>query len=110
MNSDTGLDTGPRPGGATRTRRGASSAPSLGNDLVATAALCTFSIVVGIGYARVFSGWTFLDEMVVIAVVGHGVGFVLRRLRTPGLLAVPAMVVVLGWPIGLLYAADTYRF
>jgi len=84
--------------------------PTLGADLAATTALCCFSIAVGVGYCRVFSGWQFLADVVVIAVVGHAIGFALRRLRVSGLLAVPALALVLAWLIGLLFAGETYSW
>ena len=39
-----------------------------------------YTIVVGLGFARVFGGWDFADDVIAIVVVGHGASFALRRL------------------------------
>lgn len=76
-------------------------------DLTATAALACYSLAVAVGFARVFSGWPFLRDMIVVVVVGHGVSFALRRLRVTGWIAVPALVVVLAWLLAILHYPDT---
>ncbi len=83
---------------------------SLGADLSASAALALYSAVVAAGMARVFAGWDFLDNMLVIVVVGHGAGLLLRRARVPGWLAAPAMVALLAWTIGAIHYRFTYSF
>ncbi len=82
--------------------------PLLSRELIAVAALTTFTIAVAIGYTRVFAGWQFLDDFLVLAVVGHGAGFVLRRLRVPGWLAVPVLTAALVWLVGFVYYRDSY--
>ncbi|MGH9132933.1 MAG: transglutaminaseTgpA domain-containing protein, partial [Ilumatobacteraceae bacterium] len=74
-------------------------------DLGATVALAAYNVVVGLGFARVFGGWEFAEHVVAIVVGGHGVSFVLRRMRVSGWVAVPAVVLVLLW----LIAFQSYR-
>lgn len=66
-------------------------------DAVATVALAAYSGVVATGFARVFSGWSFLRDLLLLVVVGHGGSFVLRRLRMSGWLAVPTMLLASVW-------------
>lgn len=80
----------------------------LGSDVIATLALCAYSIVVAAGFARVFNGWEFFDNLIVVAVVGHGVAFVLRILRTPVWVAFPVTLGALVWLIGAMFYRDTY--
>ncbi len=54
-----------------------------------------------------FSGWSFLTDLVVIAVVGHGISFVLRRARVSGWIAVPVMAVVAVWLLTVMHYRDT---
>ena len=42
-------------------------------------------MAVAVGYARVFAGWSFLADMAVIVVVGHGSGLVLRTAAADGM-------------------------
>lgn len=80
----------------------------LSSEVVATSALTVYSIVVAAGFARVFSGWDFFDNLVVIAVVGHGLSLGLRRLRTPVLVAFPVTLMALVWLIGAMFYRDTF--
>jgi hypothetical protein len=50
-------------------------------ELGATLAVATFSVAVAAGFARVFTGWSFMSDLVVLVLVGHGLGLLLRRLR-----------------------------
>ena len=77
-------------------------------DIVATLALTLYSIAVAAGFIRVFSGWEFFDNLVMVAVVGHGVAFALRRLRLPVWIAFPITLASLVWLIGAMYYRDTY--
>ncbi len=81
--------------------------PALMTELIATIALTAFSIAVAAGYARVFSGWQFFDNFVVLAVVGHGTGFVGRRLRIPGAIAIVLMCAVMVWMIAFVHYRDS---
>lgn len=87
-----------------------SSAASLTDDAVASLALAAFSVAVAVGYARVFSGWDFLDEMIVLVVAAHGSSLVLRRLRVNGWIAVPATAAVTVWTIGMIQYRSTFSW
>lgn len=80
----------------------------LGAESLATLALTVYSIVVAAGFSRVFSGWEFFDNLVVIAVVGHGAALALRLVRTPVWIAFPATLAALVWLIGAMFYRDTY--
>lgn len=80
---------------------------SLTKDALATAALCGYTIAVAVGFARVFSGWTFLSDFVLLALVGHGLSFGLRRAGVSGWLAIPAQALVLVWLLTFVYYRDT---
>ena len=56
-------------------RRGTTPLAPLERDLAATAALALYSLAVGIGFARVFSGWDFLPHFLMLVIVGHGSSF-----------------------------------
>ena len=53
--------------------------PYRDRDLAATVGLSLYSLAVAIGFARVFSGWDFLTDLIVLIVVGHGSSFALRK-------------------------------
>jgi transglutaminase-like putative cysteine protease len=80
---------------------------SLGRELGATIAVAAFSFTVALGFARVFSGWSFVDDMAAIVVVGHGLGLILRRLPLSPWLAVPLAALGLTWTIAALYYPET---
>ncbi len=84
--------------------------PQLERELGATAAMAIYSLAVAIGFARVFSGWAFLADLVVLIVVGHGLSFALRRLRTPGWVAIPITTVVLLWLLMVLHYRPTFSW
>lgn len=81
---------------------------SLGSDIAASAALLLYSIAVAAGFARVFSGWDFFDNLVLVAVVGHAVALGLRRTHVPVWIAFPITGFVLLWLVGAMYYRDTY--
>ncbi len=66
-------------------------------DLAATAALTLYSLVVAVGFARVFSGWDFLADLALLSIAGHGCSFLLRRARVSGWISIPAVAAVLLW-------------
>jgi transglutaminase-like putative cysteine protease len=82
----------------------------LRNDLAATLMVAAFSMTIALGYARTFSGWPFLADMAVVVVAGHGAGLLLRRLRLPAWLAVPAMAAMLAWTILAVYYPSTFSW
>jgi hypothetical protein len=81
--------------------------PQVSSELIATIAMMLFSIAVAAGFARVFGGWQFLVGFIAMAVIGHGLSFVLRRLRVPGLLAVPILAAAMVWLIAFVYYRDS---
>jgi transglutaminase-like putative cysteine protease len=81
---------------------------TLSSDALATLALLGYSAVVAAGFGRVFSGWDFLDNLLLVAIVGHGVSFVLRSVRAPVWVAFPATTLALAWVIGAMYYRETY--
>lgn len=84
--------------------------PSLSADAVATLALAGYAMVVAVGFARVFSGWSFLAPLATLTVAGFGLSFLLRRLRAPGWIAVPAQILVLLWLTLQLSFGSTMRY
>ncbi|MFT6764630.1 MAG: transglutaminase-like putative cysteine protease [Candidatus Aldehydirespiratoraceae bacterium] len=81
---------------------------TLSSDALATLALFAYSAVVATGFTRVFSGWDFLDNLLVVVFVGHGVSFALRSARAPIWVAFPATTFALAWMIGAMYYRETY--
>ena len=81
--------------------------PQVSSELIATVAMALFSIAVAAGFARVFGGWPFFDNFIAMAVIGHGLGFALRRLRVPGVLAVPILVAAMVWLIAFVHYRDS---
>jgi transglutaminase-like putative cysteine protease len=84
--------------------------PSLGSDVLASLAVACFSLAVAAGLARVFSGWSFMYDMALVVVAGHGSSLLLRRFRLTGWIAVPAVAAVLAWVVLALYYADTFSW
>jgi transglutaminase-like putative cysteine protease len=87
-------------------RPGARLAP-LGRDLTATVALALYSMAVGIGFARVFSGWDFVFDFAVLVVVGHGTSFLLRRARVSGWISIPVVTGCLLWVLSMYQYSST---
>jgi transglutaminase-like putative cysteine protease len=83
---------------------------SFGRDLAATAAVAGYSLVVAMGFARVFSGWGFMVDLAAVVIVGHGSSFAMRRARVSGWLAVPLMTMLLLWLVTALHYGDTLRW
>ncbi|HWL43193.1 MAG TPA: transglutaminaseTgpA domain-containing protein [Ilumatobacter sp.] len=80
----------------------------LGRDLAATLALIGYSAAVAAGFARVFSGWSFLTDLLVLVVVPHALSFGLRRARLNGWVATPLVGLVALWlMLGVCYR-DTF--
>jgi transglutaminase-like putative cysteine protease len=75
----------------------------IAKDAIATAALCSYTLAVAYGFARVFSGWEFMSDFALIAIVGHGVSFALRRARVSGWIAVPGLSLLLLWLLAMIY-------
>ena len=84
--------------------------PSWASDVGATTAVAAFSLAVAAGYARVFSGWDFLRDMIVVIVVGHGAGLLLRRLAISSWVAVPLGAITVIWTIAALFYPETFAW
>jgi transglutaminase-like putative cysteine protease len=96
------------PAGAETARDQVDGPPAVGLDAMATIGMIAYSVAVSVGFSRVFTDWTFLRDLVVIAVVGHGSSYLLRRLRVPAVLAIPLVLVVLTWLVAWMYYPDTF--
>jgi transglutaminase-like putative cysteine protease len=83
---------------------------SFTSDLLATVGLAAFSFAVAAGFARVFAGWNFFDNLAVLVIVGHGAGLAARRLRLANWLAIPIVAFALVWTIGVMFYASTYSW
>lgn len=82
----------------------------MADDLGATIPLTLFSATVAAGFARVFAGWQFLENLLALVVIGHGMSFALRRSRVAGWIALPIIALALGWAIGAMYYRSTYSY
>lgn len=80
----------------------------LGLDLAATVAMVVYAVTIALGFDRVFTDRQFLGDLVVIAVVGHGSSYVLRRLRVAAVLGIFLVLLVLTWLVAWRYYADTF--
>jgi transglutaminase-like putative cysteine protease len=80
------------------------------DDLAAAVPLALFSTAVAAGFARVFSGWQFFDNLLALVVLGHGASFALRRARIAGWIALPVVALMLAWSIGAMHYRFTYRY
>ncbi len=81
---------------------------SVASDVTASAALLLYSAAVVGGFARVFSGWDFFDNLLMVAVVGHGLALALRLFRVPVWVAFPVTGLGLVWLVGAMFYRDTY--
>ncbi len=81
--------------------------PPLVRDLGATLAVAAFSLVVAAGFARVFSGWGFMQDLAIVVAVGHGLGLAFRRMSLTAWIAVPLSAVALAWLVALIHYPDT---
>src|SRR5262245_47787727 len=70
--------------------------------------MIAYAVTVAIGFSRVFVGWDFLGDLVLIAVVGHGVSYLTRKLRLSPFVAIPLVLVVLTWLVAWIYYPDTF--
>lgn len=85
-------------------------AKSFTSDALASLGLAVFSLAVAAGFARVFAGWTFFDNLVVLVVVGHGIGLAARRLGVPTWITIPTVAVALFWTVGIMFYGATYSW
>ena len=90
-------------------RPGARLAP-FDRDLTATVALALYSLSVAIGFARVFSGWDFLPDFVLLVIVGHGGSFALRRARVNGWISIPIVTAAMLWTVCIYQYSSTLNW
>ena len=86
------------------------SGKSFTSDLLASLGLVLFALAVAAGFARVFTGWDFFDNLAVIAIVGHGSGLVARRLRLPVWVTIPMVMLVVFWTVGFVFYRSTFSW
>jgi transglutaminase-like putative cysteine protease len=82
----------------------------LPDDIAAAVPLALFSSAVCLGFSRVFGGWQFLDNLLLLVIIGHGMSFVLRRGQIAGWISVPLVALTLVWAIGAMHYRFTYSF
>ena len=88
-------------------RRATTPLAPLERDLAATAALALYSLAVGIGFARVFSGWAFLPHVLALVIAGHGSSLAMRRARITGWISVPVMTLIMLWVVSIYQYRST---
>jgi transglutaminase-like putative cysteine protease len=79
-----------------------------GLDVLATLALATYSFVAALGFARVFTGWQFVPDVIVIVLVGHGMSLLLRRLHVNALLSIAITAAALVWAVAWVAYPSTF--
>jgi hypothetical protein len=79
-------------------------------DLAATLALMLFGLVVAVSFARVFAGWSFAPDLVVLVVVPQLVSFGLRRASVSGWLATPAAAFAAVWLLAWQHYSSSFRW
>jgi len=81
---------------------------TIATEVIASAALMLYSIAVAAGFTRVFSGWEFFDNLLIVVVVGHAIALALRVTNVPVWIAFPVTAFALIWLIGAMFYRDTY--
>jgi transglutaminase-like putative cysteine protease len=76
-------------------------------EAIPTVALAAFSLAVVAGFARVFSGWEFFDNLAVIAIACHVISYAMRLAKTPVWMAFPITTAALIWLIVAMFYRDT---
>jgi transglutaminase-like putative cysteine protease len=79
-------------------------------DLVATFSVMLFGLVVALSFARVFAGWSFASDLVMLVVLTHLVSFGLRRASVSGWLATPATALAAVWLLAWQNYSATFRW
>jgi transglutaminase-like putative cysteine protease len=77
-------------------------------DAAATLGLALYSFVAALGFARVFGDWTFVGDVLIVVIVGHGLSWLLRQRRVPGAVAVAVTAIALAWVILWLNYPHTF--
>lgn len=79
------------------------------DNTIASVALTLLSIVTAVGMCRVFGDWVFLRPLITVVIVVHVASLLLRTLRVPAFVALPALALVTYQVIALLFYKDTMR-
>ncbi len=79
-----------------------------GLDVLATITLAAYSFIAALGFARVFTDWQFVPDIIVIVLVGHGTSLLLRRLRVNALLSIAITAAALVWAVAWVAYPDTF--
>lgn len=97
----TDTQTAPAPAPASTTLRDTSRSASRTGSRTASAsswlanvALCGVTVCTAIGFCRIFADWAFLGPMLVVALGVHAAASLLRWLRAPGWIALPATAAI----------------
>ena len=53
-------------------------------DAAATVAMALYSFVAALGFRRVFGDWEFVNDVLIVVIVGHGLSWLLRQRRVHG--------------------------
>lgn len=80
------------------------------DEFVATCLLFGLTAVTVLGMSRVFSGWGFVQPLLLTAAAGHGLSTLLRRTRVPAWIALPLIVSALVIVLAAVFYPDTLRF
>jgi transglutaminase-like putative cysteine protease len=79
-----------------------------GLDVLATIALAAYSFVAALGFARVFTDWQFVPDVIVIVLVGHGSSLLMRRLHVNVLLSITVTAAALVWAVAWVAYPATF--
>ena len=79
-----------------------------GLDVLATIALAAYSFVAALGFARVFTDWQFVPDVIVIVLVGHGSSLLMRRLHVNALLSIAISAAALVWAVAWVAYPETF--
>ena len=80
------------------------------DDVVATSLLTALTVVTALGLSRVFTGWSYLRPVLIVALVVHLVCYLLRQVRVPGVVAVALAAVVLAEVVCLVFYRSSMRY
>ncbi|MFV0309728.1 MAG: transglutaminaseTgpA domain-containing protein [Desertimonas sp.] len=78
-------------------------------ETTATLALIAYSLATAAALIRVYDDWGFFGDAVAVVLVGHGLPFLIRRIRVPALLSVVVPFPVLAMLVVRLVHPDTVR-
>lgn len=80
------------------------------HETVGVVALAGVHIATTISFARVFAGWSYLPDLVIMIVAAHSMSAILRVARVPFLVALPLLCLGVFVVLGHLALASTLRY